>query len=115
MDTYNSENTISLWDNNNRSGITLRNIQTGKRYSFVLKHSFTVGSNKNFCDLQITTEDRYMSKKHLRFIKKEDGIYAEDLNSKNGSRINGKTISSRVRIKKGDILKIGRSEFEITI
>lgn len=115
MDTYKSEKTISLWNDNSRRGVTLRNLQTGKRYSFVLKHSFIVGRRKEHCDLQITTDDRYMSGRHLRFINTEDGIYVEDLHTKNGSRVNGTLISSRTRIRQGDILRMGRTEYEVTI
>ena len=115
MDTYGSEKTISLWDDDNRKAITLRNLQTGRCYSFVLKHSLVIGRRKEYCDLQISTDDRYMSGRHFQFINTGDGVYIEDLNSKNGTRLNGKTISSKTRIRQGDILKVGRSEFEITL
>lgn len=115
MGTYNSEKIISLWEDDSRRAVTLKNLHTGRRYSFVLKYSFTVGSKKEFCDLQITADDRYMSRKHLRFINEEDGVYVEDLNSKNGSRVNGKLISSKTRIRQGDILRMGRSEFEVIV
>lgn len=115
MGTYRSENTISLWDDHSKRGITLKNLQTGKRYSFVLKHSFVVGRKRELCDLQITTEDRYMSGKHLRFINEGEAVYVEDLHTKNGTRLNGKPITSKARIRQGDILKMGRSEFEITL
>lgn len=115
MDTYRSENTISLWDDNSKQSITLKNLQTGKRYSFVLKRSFVVGRKKESCDLQITTEDRYMSGKHLRFINDGASVYVEDLNTKNGTRLNGRPISSKAKIRRGDILKMGRSEFEVIL
>lgn len=115
MDTCKSEKTISLWDDNSRKGITLRNLQTGRRYFFVLKHSFVIGRKKEYCDLQVTTDDRYMSGRHLRFTNDRDGIYVEDLHTKNGTRLNGKLLSSKTRIRQGDILKMGRSEFEVTL
>lgn len=115
MDTYNSEKTISLWENGGRRTVTLINLRTGRKYLFEIKNSYTVGSKKEFCDLQVTTDDRYMSKKHLRFINEADGVYVEDLHSKNGSRVNGKLISARTRIRQGDILRMGRSEFEVIV
>lgn len=115
MDDYNEEKTISLWDDHSKRSVTLRNIQTGRKFSFVLKSSFVVGRNKERCDMQITTEDRYMSGRHLRFINDEGEVYIEDLNSKNGTRLNGKLLLSKTRIRKGDILKMGRSEFEVIL
>jgi pSer/pThr/pTyr-binding forkhead associated (FHA) protein len=113
MDQNKEENTISLWGNEGKRDITLKNLQTGKRYSFVLRHSFIVGRKKEYCDLVITEDDRYISGRHLRFLNEDGGIYVEDMHTKNGTRLNGKPLSSRTRIKKGDILKLGRSEFEI--
>lgn len=109
------EKTISLWDDEGRSGITLKNRKTGKRFSFVLKHTFVVGRNPQQCDLQITEEDRYISGKHLRFIRDGKEIFIEDLGTKNGTKLNGRLISSKTRISQGDILKMGRSEFEVTL
>lgn len=114
MDTYRSEDTIPLWEDESRKKITLRNVQTGKRYSFVLKYSFVVGRAKEACDLQLTEEDRYMSGRHLRFIKEGDHICVEDLNTTNGTRLNGRQITSPCRVRCGDVLRMGRSEFEVT-
>lgn len=112
MGTDKFESTISLWDDKSKRNIGLKNLQTGIQYSFVLKRSFVIGRNRNVCDLQITTTDRYISGKHLRFIN-EDEVYIEDMNSKNGTRLNGKPVISRTRVVQGDILKLGRSEFEV--
>lgn len=114
MDPYKSEKTLSLWDDNRRRGITLRNLQTGRRYSFVLKRSFVVGRVKELCDMQITVEDKYISGKHLRFINEGDGISVEDLNTTNGTELNGDRIYSKARLRQGDILKIGKTKFEVT-
>lgn len=115
MDTHKSEKTISLWEDGSRRGVTLRNLQTGRRYSFVLKHSFVIGRKKEYCDLQVTMDDRYMSGRHLRFTNEKDGICVEDLHTKNGTRINGRPVTSKTRIHSGDVLKMGKSEFEVTL
>lgn len=114
MDNYESEKTISLWDDGSRKCVTLKNIQTGKVFTFVVKHSFVVGRVSKCCDLQITTSDRYMSGRHLRFINEDGGLCIEDLHTKNGTKQNGKPVLSKVRIRQGDILKMGRSEFLVT-
>lgn len=114
MNTYESEKTISLWDENDRKCVTLKNLQTGEKFTFVVKHSFVVGRVKAYCDLQITTSDRYMSGKHLRFVKEGNTISAEDMHTKNGTKINGKPVLKRTKLKQGDILRMGRSEFSVT-
>lgn len=114
MSSFESENTISLWEENSRKGITLKNIQTGKKYTFYIRHSFIVGRTAAQCDMQITTDDRYMSGRHLRFVYENGRISVEDLHTKNGTRLNGKIITQKTRIRKGDILKMGRSEFSVT-
>lgn len=113
MNTSPCEDTFFLWDSGSRKKITMKNRQTGQTYSFELKESFIVGRNKTDCDLQIGAQDRYMSGKHLRFLKSPEGVYVEDLGTKNGTRVNGIKILSRTRIRRGDVIRMGRSEFEI--
>lgn len=115
MEDYRSEKTISLWEDNSRRGVTFTDLKTGRNYSFVVKHSFVVGRRKDACDLQITTDDMYISGRHLRISNEDDGIYVEDLHTKNGTRLNGKQITSKTKIRQGDRLRMGRSEFEVTI
>lgn len=115
MDMYHSERTISLWEEDDRKCITLKNQQTGKRYTFILKHSFVVGRVKAYCDLQITEDDRYMSGRHLRFINEGKNVCVEDLNTKNGTKLNKRPVISRVKIRHGDILSMGHSSFEVLI
>ena len=115
MDMYNSDKTIYLWENSTRKSVTVMNRKTGERYSFVLKHSFTVGRLKPPSDLTITREDKFISGRHLCFENRDNEIYVKDLNSKNGTWINGRLISTKTKIRQGDILKVGRSEFDIIL
>ena len=108
------EETIFLWEEDERKNVTLKNLKTGKRYSFIVRRSFVVGRNAELCDLQITQDDRYMSGRHLRFMNEEGELSVEDLHTKNGTKLNGKTIWDRTLIHRGDILKMGISEFEVT-
>ncbi len=113
MGTDRYEDTISLWSDESQRAVTLKDLQTKKEFRFVIKHSFVIGRNKEACNLQITTDDLYISGVHLRLINENGGIYAEDLHSKNGTKINGRQVSSKTRIRPGDILRIGRSEYEV--
>ena len=55
-----------------------------------------------------------MSGRHLRFVNEDGGLSIEDLHTKNGTRLNGKPVLEKTRIRKGDVLRMGRSEFTIT-
>ena len=58
-------------------------------------------------DIQI--QDNYVSRKHLELYKKGDKYFIRDLNSANGTFVNGKRIGSKVeqRVKEGDTIVIG--------
>lgn len=115
MNRFNSDKTISLWEGSAQKSVTLKDRKTGERFSFILRHNFVVGRLKPPSDLQITREDQYISGKHVCFENMNDEVYVEDLNSKNGTWINGRLISSKTRIRQGDVLKLGRSEFDVII
>lgn len=63
------------------------------------------------CDIAI--RDPFISKKHLRIEIKDDKCYAEDLGSKNGTKINEKSIKPGLKyeIGPGDIITFGRVSF----
>lgn len=58
-------------------------------------------------DIQI--KDNYVSRRHLELNKKGDKYFIKDLNSANGTFLNGKKIRSQVarRVKEGDTIVIG--------
>jgi pSer/pThr/pTyr-binding forkhead associated (FHA) protein len=58
-------------------------------------------------DIQI--RDNYVSRKHLELYKKGDKYFIKDLNSANGTFVNGKKIVPKVgrRVKEGDTIVIG--------
>lgn len=49
-----------------------------------------------------------MSKRHLRLEPMGSGWVAEDMGSKNGTRLNGQTLSGRILLRSGDLLEVGR-------
>ncbi len=62
-------------------------------------------------DNDIVINDKYVSYNHLRIIE-EDGIYyIEDLNSANGTLLNGEYISDAIELKDKDLIDVGRIQF----
>ena len=82
---------------------------------FVLKESYplygeaVIGRGKG-CEIKI--DDSFLSHNHARIFKEKDGFYLEDLDSTNGTFLNGKELSDEaVELLDGDRLCIGQVEF----
>lgn len=58
----------------------------------------------SFCDLVIPT--RSISRQHARILREPDGFYIEDLNSLNGTFINGRRITRRTRLFDRDQIRL---------
>ena len=58
-----------------------------------------------------------MSRYHAVFTYREDALYIEDLNSTNGTRINGKTIQPEqsIRLRNGDELEFGSFRVSVRV
>ncbi|MDI6900597.1 MAG: DUF3662 and FHA domain-containing protein [Anaerosomatales bacterium] len=57
-------------------------------------------------ECQICLQDANTSRRHAAFIRLEDGWAIEDLDSTNGTRLNGKPVT-RARLRDGDVVEIG--------
>lgn len=73
---------------------------------------FIIGREEG-CNLRVASDA--ISRKHCR-IKKENGLVTvRDLNSRNGTSVNGTKITDKVELKPGDKLAVGPLEFEMVI
>lgn len=77
----------------------------------VTRSAVTIGRSHN-CDFQIPVMS--VSKKHCKLMCKSDAVTIRDLNSHNGTLVNGKIIDE-VAIKAGDSIEIGPLVFVIQI
>lgn len=62
-------------------------------------------------DNNIVIKDPFVSKRHFQIIEDEGEFYLEDLNSANGTYLNGDKIFDVVKLNDGDIIRIGQLEF----
>jgi len=74
---------------------------SGQRW--LLEHAIVVGRDPA-CDLIIN--DRQVSRYHARFDVTPQGIYLEDLGSKNGTYHNGRLVEEPVLLKDGDLVQV---------
>jgi pSer/pThr/pTyr-binding forkhead associated (FHA) protein len=65
------------------------------------------------CDLQLT--EGHASRRHAKLFVAEDGVWVEDLNSANGTFVNGAKITGKVKLSSGDRLRFDVEEFDLRI
>ncbi|MBV7432874.1 FHA domain-containing protein FhaB/FipA [Dermabacteraceae bacterium P13101] len=61
----------------------------------------------------LVLDDEYVSSRHARIMNRGGEWFVEDLGSKNGTLLAGRTIDSPVPFKPGATLRIGRTEVEL--
>lgn len=76
---------------------------------YVLNRKLNIGRSINN---DIIIQNEYISKNHARLEKRERKYYISDLNSSNGTFLNGKQILGTVELNNRDIIKMGNIEFE---
>lgn len=65
------------------------------------------------CDLQLT--EGHASRRHAKLFLAEDAVWVEDLNSANGTFVNGSKITGKVKLASGDRLRFDVEEFDLRI
>jgi pSer/pThr/pTyr-binding forkhead associated (FHA) protein len=65
------------------------------------------------CDLQLT--EGHASRRHAKFFFAEDAVWLEDLNSANGTFVNGSKVTGKVKLSPGDRLRFDVEEFDFHI
>ncbi len=77
----------------------------GQRWT--LDKPLTVGRDSS-CDIVIS--DRQISRQHARFTPRLDGVYVEDMGSRNGTHYNGKRIETSVLLEDGDMIQVSLAQ-----
>ena len=60
-------------------------------------------------DNNIVLEDVQISRKHMRIFRKDDQLFIEDLDSTNGTLLNGKVLKKAQKLKNGDMVTLGEN------
>jgi pSer/pThr/pTyr-binding forkhead associated (FHA) protein len=71
------------------------------------KTEMTVGRSE-FADIQI--DSHFISRLHARLVTTADGVAVEDVDSKNGVKVNAKA-TSRQTLRHGDLVSLGGLRF----
>jgi len=59
--------------------------------------------------------DPSVSRRHIKFVRRADDVFVEDLGSSNGTLLNGRVLSAPIRVLNGDRLVVGTRELTIRI
>ena len=59
--------------------------------------------------------DPAVSRRHLRFVRRQGEVFVEDLGFSNGTLLNGNTIATALRIKDGDEVRVGARLLKVRI
>lgn len=66
-------------------------------------------------DADITFTDRYASGLHARLYSRGDRYFLEDMNSTNGTLLDGGAVTSEVELRDGSVIEIGDTAFKLEL
>jgi hypothetical protein len=72
---------------------------------------FSIGRDAN-CDLSIA--DMTVSRRHATLERTQDGWLLTDLESTNGTRVNGWRVRGKVKVTPGDLVSFGNAEYSLS-
>jgi hypothetical protein len=79
---------------------------------FDLIGGLSIGRSK---EADVRIEDRYASSIHARVFSREGRFYVEDMNSTNGTLLNGATLHGEAELIDGDTVQIGDTTFRLEV
>ena len=59
--------------------------------------------------------DEFASAQHARFEARRDGLWVEDIGSTNGTFVNGARVTTPRRLSKGDVVRVGQTDFRVEV
>ena len=85
-------------------------LEQGRRFDLI--GGLSIGRSKE-SDVQI--DDRYASSLHARVFSRDGRFYVEDMNSTNGTLLNGATLQGEAELIDGDTVQIGDTVFRLEV
>ncbi|MEX2031648.1 MAG: FHA domain-containing protein, partial [Dehalococcoidia bacterium] len=96
-----------------KPGAKLRIVEPAARKgeTYSLNDELTVGRGGG-CGV-VLPDDQFVSTVHARLFRRGDDLFVEDLNSRNGTFVNGKQVQTPTRLKRGDRVQFGETVGEV--
>jgi sigma-B regulation protein RsbU (phosphoserine phosphatase) len=70
----------------------------------LVKNRVTIGRSR---ESDIFLPDQWLSRHHAEILQRNDGYYVLDLQSKNGTLLNGQPVKDERRLREGDVITLG--------
>lgn len=107
--------TVMIWNQNVTYQVVLTDINSpAKSFQTPLNKSVIVGRKSGMCDIALEYE-KSVSGKHCEITVKDGKFYVKDLQSSNGTYVNGSKILAETEIFSGNTLKLGRLEMRFEV
>lgn len=107
--------TVMIWNQNATYQVVLTDVNSpAKSFRVPLSQSIIVGRKKGLCDIALDYE-KSVSGKHCEITVKGDKFYIKDLQSSNGTYVNGSKVLTESEIFSGNVLKFGRLEMRFEV
>jgi hypothetical protein len=85
-------------------------LEHGQRFDLI--GGLSIGRSK---EADVRIDDRYASSIHARVFSRESRFYVEDMNSTNGTLLNGATLHGEAEMIDGDTVQIGDTVFRLEV
>jgi pSer/pThr/pTyr-binding forkhead associated (FHA) protein len=63
----------------------------------------------------VLDSDEFASTKHARIAPRRDGVWVEDLESTNGTFVNGMKVKDRHKLSPGDVIRVGETDLRFEL
>ena len=114
MDSIDEEATVLLTSNVHSTGILLRSTDIENPVT-IIPNGFPCIIGKSGKSSDYKLEEQFISRVHARIYEEMNGYYIEDLNSSNGTFVNGEKLKphTQVMFQLGDIIMLADMEFVV--
>lgn len=96
--------------------IIMENLDSWEKYTFIFYDNIGIGRGKRTPEFEkyITiNDDPRISKLHCAIIHEGDKLYLKDMESRNGTYLNGQLLEEPVAIQKEDVIGLGQTKIEV--
>ncbi len=107
------EKTLYLYNDAQTPTLVLTDLSDPSRqFKSPLRNKIVIGRKQEKSDICINY-DKAVSSQHCEILLRNDRMYIRDLDSSNGTFVNGSRIYDETEIRSGDMLKLGRVELRV--
>lgn len=107
--------TVMIWNQDVTYQVVLTDIHSpAKSFQVPLNKSIIIGRKSGLCDIALEYE-KSVSGRHCEINVREGKFYVKDLQSSNGTYLNGSKVLTETEIYSGNTLKFGRLEMRFEV